>query len=152
MGKLPAKQLSLSVCSDEEIMQAFKTMPCSRVSAAGRSCACLKGLRVACALRFEPGRWMLYCPAIKRLQSRPSTWRLYASSQQSVSAADAEYCHAADLALQTSPHDWTLCFFHHTSERARRRDLHKHAYSAMMCPEMLHKNSCSAGALSLALR
>ena len=33
------------------------------------------------------------------------------------------------------PHDWTLCAYAHTGEKARRRDTAVYAYVASACPD-----------------
>lgn len=47
--------------------------------------------------------------------------------------------------MQVAQHDWSSCFYAHPGEKAVRRNLKTHKYSAVMCSDMLHKGHCDRG-------
>ncbi|KDD73091.1 hypothetical protein H632_c2546p0, partial [Helicosporidium sp. ATCC 50920] len=42
-------------------------------------------------------------------------------------------------------HDWTVCPFAHTGEKAARRDPRQHGYTGIACPDMKKVGACMRG-------
>ncbi|WIA28395.1 hypothetical protein OEZ86_010941 [Tetradesmus obliquus] len=55
------------------------------------------------------------------------------------------YCHKVLPCAKRTPHDWASCPFAHPGEKAKRRNIRTHYYSADMCVAVSKGEECKLG-------